>query len=120
MRPSRRVLWAYIAVLALRAVYGLAVVEPSAKHPGRSEVAFAVAFALFGAVPAVEVLRRQRWAWIFSTLLFGSFVVLYPFRGGHLLSLILDVAAVGLLLSHPMRRYVGVRLGRRWPFAHPS
>jgi hypothetical protein len=67
----------------------------------------------------IALLRRHRWAWIFSVLLIGSFVVLYPFQGGRVVDFILQLAAVALLLSRPMRQHVGIRLGR-WRFASRS
>ena len=118
---SRRVLWAYVAVMAAYAVYGLAVVAPSTKHPGRSELGFAITFGLLGVVPTVALLRRHSWAWIFSILLFGSAVVLYPIQGGRVVTFVLQVAAVVLLLSLPMRQHVDIRLGRfASRFARPS
>ena len=103
--------------MAVYAIYGFAVVGPSAKHPGRAALGFAVAFGLLGVVPTIALLRRHRWAWIVSVLLFGSFVALYPFQGERVVVFMLQVAAVALLLSRPMRQYADVRLGR---FAKPS
>lgn len=118
---SRRVLSAYVAVIAAYAVYGFAVGAPSTKHPGRSALGFTSAFGLLGVVPTVALLRRHRWAWIVSVLLFGSFVVLYPFKGGRVVVFVLQVAVVALLLSRPMRQHVDIRLGRfANRFARPS
>jgi len=104
-------------VIVIYAVHGFAVVGPSAKHPGRWELGFALAFGLLGVVPTVAILRRHRWAWILSVLLFGSALVQYAFQGGRIVAFILQVAAVALLLSRPMRQYVGIRLGH-WRFAN--
>jgi hypothetical protein len=111
-------LWAYVAVMAVYAANYFAFVGPSAKHPERAELGFALAFGLLGVVPTVALLRRHRWAWIVSVLLFGSSVVQYPFQGGRVVTFILQVAAVALLLSRPMRQHVGIRLGDR-RFANP-
>lgn len=104
--------------MAVWAVYGFAVVGPSAKHPGLWELGFTISFGLLGVVPTVALLRRHRWAWIFSVLLIGSTVVEYPFQGGRVVNFILQIAAVALLLSRPMRQYVGIHL-RRPRFTNP-
>jgi hypothetical protein len=57
----------------------------------------------------VALIRRMRWAWMVSLILYGGALVadVFNFRG--IAEITLDIVRVGLLISPQMRRYVGIR-----------
>jgi len=110
IQSPRRALEAYILAIAVWGAYGLATVALSHTHRvnhGLEVVAFAVSFALLGIAPMIALLRRHRWAWFFSAALNSSWLILYLVQGGRVVPFIAQVAALALLLSPPMRQYVG-------------
>lgn len=67
-----------------------------------------VVYILLFVVPLVALARRKRWGWILLVFLSGLLVVSEPFDFNGPVALSLDVIRLGLLLSPPIRRYVGV------------
>jgi hypothetical protein len=55
----------------------------------------------------VAVVLRHRWAWLVLVLLYASGLVVEAFNFNGTIEFILDIVRFGLLISPPMRRYVG-------------
>lgn len=55
----------------------------------------------------LAVLSRRRWAWIVLAVLLASSLITWAWKSGSTEGLIYSIPALVLLLSPPMRRYVG-------------
>ena len=67
------------------------------------------------AVLLVALVTRRRWAWALLVLLYGFVVVSFAWKWGATSLFVVDLVALGLLASSPMRRYVGLQLVRDAP-----
>jgi hypothetical protein len=65
-------------------------------------------YTLFFIVPLVGLTRRKRWGWILLVFLSGLLIASEPFDFHGPVALSLDVIRLGLLLSPPIRHYVGL------------
>jgi hypothetical protein len=111
IESPRRALEAYVVAIAVLGAYGLATVALSHTHRvhhGLEVVAFAVSYALLGIAPMIALLRQHRWAWFLSASLDSISIILNLVQGVRVVPFIIQVAALGLLLSPPIRQYVGV------------
>jgi len=100
----------------LVAVVGLLLSTHEHRVPVGVLVATSVAvYILLFVVPLVALARRKRWGWILLVLLSVLLVVseAFDFNGSVVLSL--DLIRLGLLLSPPILRYVGVAKPARPP-----
>lgn len=59
------------------------------------------------AVLLVALVTRRRSAWALLVLLYGFVVVSFAWEWGSTSLFVVDLVALGLLASSPMRRYVG-------------
>jgi uncharacterized protein (TIGR03382 family) len=60
----------------------------------------------------VALVTRRRWAWLLLVLLHGFVVVSFAWKWGSTVLFVVDLIALALLVSAPMRRYVGWRVPR--------
>jgi len=67
-----------------------------------------VVYTLLFIVPLVGLTRQKRWGWILLVFLSSLLLASEPFHFNGSVALSLDVIRLGLLLSPPIRRYVGL------------
>jgi hypothetical protein len=60
----------------------------------------------------VALVTGRRWAWLVLVLFYSFVVVSFAWEWGSTPLFVVDLAALGLLASSPMRRHVGWRLAR--------
>jgi Na+/proline symporter len=65
-----------------------------------------------GAALLVALVTRRRWAWLLLVLSYGFVVVSFAWKWGSTVLFVVDLIALALLVSAPMRRYVGRRVPR--------
>jgi MFS family permease len=105
---TRAVLLAFVVV----AVQPLLIGELSvllSPHRHATVVGIMAGFVILAAILAMllaALVRRRRWAWRVLALLFGAGVILDVFNLNDVVAFIIDLIALALLMSPPMRRYV--------------
>lgn len=57
----------------------------------------------------VALVLRQRWTWMILVIFDGFVVISYAWEWSGAVTFVVNLAAFALLLSPPMRRYVGAR-----------
>ena len=121
---TRLVLFAF-SLLAVQSLLFAAISLGNDTHKhSASKVSTGVVVAVIVIASAVLVVLlvalvlRHRWAWLVLVLLYGSGLVVGVFNFNGVIEPILDVIRFGLLISSPMRRYVG-GIKRVQQKAHP-
>src|ERR1700726_4704096 len=111
LRSIPRVAWAYAALQLAVTPYRVSSGERPLHHSGTAKTALvlAIILGLSLLVIAGVVVWRQRWLWVL--LVFAGVIgVVEPAWHWHgVVTYLIGLAALALLLSPSMRRYVGVR-----------
>jgi hypothetical protein len=104
MTPTTR---AVVSASALLWVAPLIVATSHGSFWERQHSTAPVAAALIF-LTVIALLRRHRWAWVLLSALEVGVLVSYAFDFASILGFLTNVAALALLMSPQMRRYVGV------------
>ena len=112
--PDRSVAISFAAVVGAATVYDV-IYEWAFGHAHTDGWAYGL-YGLFVLLLVAGVLRRYRWVWwitvVFSVLALADYLDYYLRRSvstTFVIGLTLGIVEFGLLISTPMRRYVGVR-----------
>ena len=77
------------------------------KHSGAPVVTALLALLL------LALIYRRRWAWVLLVLLQGLAIISFVVAPPRVAWLLIDLLSFALLLSSPMRTYVGIEFGKR-------